>query len=481
MLTSPKTAKLLFYVGSSLLLAGSLAATAIVARADEWHPLALVLLLGALALFAQHLQATIRAQTVDAAFVALVLAMCLLGPAPAVVLGVAAMAYTSAIHRLSISDTVSNLSTFAAFPLAGALIVRALIGDVHDPQNHATLGFAFAVVVFGVFLTTLMLNFLLIAIHKRLVWGRSLADQTRQILLPVLPAELAAAMLTVVAALAYTNLGLGWSLGAVFALLTFQLLVVRLIHAENIAEELRTNVFALVSSQVGMIRAAIKTLDTRNPGSERHAATVAIYARELAEHVGCSREELHFVHTAGLAHDIGRLAFHDHVLQASEITDEEDWREIRRHPIEGSAWVGQIHGYGPVADVILAHHERWDGSGYPDQLIGPEIPLLSRIVAICEAFDAMTGRETYRPRTSAEDAFQELRRNAGTQFDPELVETFIALRRRAGAEHLLVEDADFDAQLDFERHARSLADPDGSLGIQPRQGVFARLTKLLAR
>jgi len=252
---------------------------------------------------------------------------------------------------------------------------------------------------------------------------------------------------------------------------------VRLIRAENIADELRTNVFALVYSQVGMIRAAIQTLDNRNPGSKRHAATVAIYARELAEEVGCTKEEQYFVHTAGVAHDIGRLGFHDHVLEASEITDEEDWREIRRHPVEGSAWVGQIHGYGPVADIILAHHERWDGSGYPDQLIGPEIPLLARILTVCEAFDAMTGLHTYKTRMSAEEAFEELRAGAGTQFDPELVEAFLALRSRRGTEELLVEDADFDAELDFERRARSLADPDGSLGIQPRRGLRAQITE----
>jgi HD-GYP domain-containing protein (c-di-GMP phosphodiesterase class II) len=480
MLTSPKTAKSLFYVGSSLLLAGSLAVTAISAREDEWSPLALVILLGALALFAQHLKITIRAQAVDAAFVALVLAMSLLGPAPAVAFALAAMIYTSATRRLSASDWLSNLSTFAVFPLVGALIVRALIGDVHDPHNHAVRGFTFAAVVFGVFFVALAINFLLIAWHKRVVWGRSIRDQIRQIFVPLLPAELATALLTVVAALAYTNLGLGWSAGAVFALLTFQLLVVRLIRAENIAEELRTNVFALVSSQVGMIRAAIKTLDGRDPGSESHAAAVAIYARDLAEQIGCSKEEQYYVHTAGLAHDIGRLGFHDHVLRATDLQSEEEWREIRRHPIEGSAWVGQIHGYGPVADIILAHHERWDGSGYPDQLIGPEIPLLSRVLAICEAFDAMTGRQTYRSRMSAQDAFEQLRLGAGTQFDPELVDAFIDMRRQHGPQHLLVEDADFDAELDFERRVRTLADPDGSLGMLPKRGALSRLAKLLS-
>jgi HD-GYP domain-containing protein (c-di-GMP phosphodiesterase class II) len=467
-------ARPVWYVGAGLLFCGSLAATALYARADEWHPLSLVLLLGALALFGQHLVVMIRAQAVSAVNLALVLAMCLLGPAPAVAFGVATMVYRSTTGRRDFSDWMVNLSTFAAFPLVGGVITAALIGNVHDPQNHATRGFTFALVVFGVFLATGVLNFILIALHGRVFWGRSLRDQVLQLFVPLLPAELAAGLLTVIAALAYTNLGIGWSLGGVFALLTFQVLIVRLIRAENVLEQLRTSVHALVSSQVGTIRAAVKFLDARDPGSERHAAAVAIYARELAAEVGCTKEEQHFVHAAGLAHDIGRLAFHDHVLNATEIIDEEDWQEIRRHPVQGSYWVGHIHGYGPVADVILSHHERWDGSGYPDEFIGPEIPRLSRILAICEAFDAMTAPHTYRSRMTAQDAFEQLRASAGSQFDPELVEAFIAMRRRHGAKDLTVEDADFDAELDFERRVRMLADPDDE-----RTSPLAR--KLLSR
>jgi putative nucleotidyltransferase with HDIG domain len=480
MLTSPKIAKPLLYVGGSLLLAGSVAATVIVAQPGEWHPLGLVLLLAVLALVGQHLQVMIRAQAVNAAFVAVVLAMCLLGPAPAVTFALAAMIYTSAKRGLPAVGWLANLSSHAAFPLAGALIVRALVGDVHNPHNHATRGFTFAAVVFGVFLVTLTLNILLIAVFKRVFWGRSVRDQIQQLFIPTLPAELAAALLTVVAALAYTNFGLGWSLGSVLALAIFQVLVVRLIRAENLAEKLRTNVFALVSSQVGMIKAAVRMLDERDPGSERHAATVAIYARELAQEIGRDEEEQRLVHAAGLAHDIGRLAFHDHVLQATEITDEKDWREIQRHPIQGAAWVGQIHGYGPVADIILSHHERWDGSGYPDQLIGPEIPLLARVLSICEAFDAMTGRETYRPQMSAQEAFAQLRLGAGTQFDPDMVEVFISMRERHEPPQLAIENADFNTELDFERRARMLNDKDSPADGPPRERALSGLGRLLA-
>lgn len=480
---TPKITRLLYYVGAGLLLAGSLAATVPLSHSQDWQPLTLVLLLGGLAVAGQHLMVTIRGQVVSAAFVAVVLSMTLLGPAPAVACGLAPVIYTSATRRLPFSDWLCNVSTYAFFPLAGALLVRALVGNVHNPHNQATHGVNFALVVFGVFMVSLTVNFLLISLHSRVFWGRTFRDQVVHLFLPVLPADLAAAIFTAMAAIVYVNLGIGWSLGSVIALVIFQLLVVRLIRAENVAEQLRTSVLALVSSQVGTIKAAVKFLDARDPGSERHAAAVAIYARELAAEVGCSKEDQHYVHAAGLAHDIGRLAFHDHVLRAEGINDDEDWREIRRHPIEGSAWVGHIHGYGPVADIILSHHERWDGLGYPDQFIGPEIPLLSRILAICEAFDAMTARQTYRPRMTAQDAFEQLRLGAGTQFDPELVETFIAMRRRHGPMHLTIEDADFDAELHFERRVGLLANPDDNgdedNGDPPTRGLIPRLTKRL--
>lgn len=481
MSSSPKIVRQLYYAVAATLLAGSLAATLLLARADEWHPLVLVLLLGALVLVGEFFTATIRAQTVSPIAVVLVLAMSLLGAAPAVAFGLGAMIYTSATRRIPLAGWMANLATFAAFPLAGAVVVRVLIGDVHDPKNlQATRGFAFGAVVFGVFLGSVLFSFVLNALARKVFWGRGVREQAEQLLVPLWPAHLAAAVLTAVAALAYTNLGLGWSVGSVLVLVIFQQLVVRMIRAENLAEQFRTKVFELVSSQVGQIKAAVNFLDGRDGGSERHAATVAIYARELAKEAGCSEEEQYLVHAAGLAHDIGRLRFSDRVLHEETIVDENDWQEIRRHPIEGSDWIGHIHGYGPVADIVLSHHERWDGSGYPDHLIGPEIPLLSRILAICEAFDAMTGPDTYRPRIAPAEAFEELRNGAGAQFDPELVDTFVAMREQKGAEGLAIEDANFDAELDFERKIRMFNDPEDSTA-QTSQKLMARLSKLFVQ
>jgi HD-GYP domain-containing protein (c-di-GMP phosphodiesterase class II) len=125
--------------------------------------------------------------------------------------------------------------------------------------------------------------------------------------------------------------------------------------------------------------------------------------------------------------------------------------------------VGRLDGYGPVAEIIRAHHERMDGSGYPSGLIGNEIPRLARIIAICEAFDAMTARTTYRSPMTPQDAVGELRRMAGRQFDPQLVEQFVIMIERDGP--ILAPDGDhanFDEELAFERRARAIAQPTRS-------------------
>ena len=119
--------------------------------------------------------------------------------------------------------------------------------------------------------------------------------------------------------------------------------------------------------------------------------------------------------------------------------------------------LGKFDGFGPVADAVLYHHERVDGSGYPAGLIGSEIPLASRIVAICSTYDTMTRRETYAPPMGPEEAMAELRRIAGSQLDAELVGTFIGLLEREGP--TFGQDADYRAELAFESRVRKMAEP----------------------
>ena len=150
----------------------------------------------------------------------------------------------------------------------------------------------------------------------------------------------------------------------------------------------------------------------------RHSAAVARYAREIAAAAGLSEEEQELAHTAGLLHDIGKFILPDRILKGDVELTEADWVEIRKHPYEGARIVSQIDGYQPVGDVILAHHERPDGKGYPLGLHGEEIPMLSKVIAVADTYDVLTARDSYRRPVSTYEAIAELRRSAGTQLEP---------------------------------------------------------------
>jgi putative nucleotidyltransferase with HDIG domain len=431
------------------------------ARPDEWEPPLLVGLLLALTLVGERLDLEIRGQRLTASFIPLVLAMSLLGPAPAVAFGLAAMVIQAFSRPRSPSVWLCHLSGFAIYPLVGGLMVRLLIGDVHEARHHQlTQSVTFGLVVFGVFMVANALNFTLIALDNRIVDGQgSVIAQARKLFIPMLPGQIAAGALAAALAVAYTNLGFPALFGSVLILMVFQYLMRALLRSEDRADQLEARSMHLASLQLGVLTTLVETLALRDRTTARHAAAVARYARELARAIGCSEAEQELVHTAGLLHDIGKFALPDHILRA-EVLSNEDWAVIRRHPQDGATLVGRLDGYGPVADAILYHHEHIDGSGYPAGLIGNEIPLASRMLAICSTYDTLTARETYRSPMTPQDAIAEMRRVSGRQLDGELVESFIRMLETDGPiTSVLGDEADFQEELAFGRRAGKIAQP----------------------
>ncbi len=455
-LLTPKLTRRLFWASEILLLAGTVVAAAWLSHADEWSPALLVGLLLVLALVGDWFGVEVGGGKLSASVVAIVLAMGLLGPAPAMACGVAVMVLTSARRRLRPAVWLNNLTAFAVVPFAGGWMVRALAGDVHNAGNeHLTRSVIFGLIVFGVSTVALGLNFVVVGLEFRIREGHSFSRQTREFL-PLLPGELAAGALAAILAVAYTNVGLPVLLASIALLLIFQHLTVALLRSEDRADQLEARSIQLASLQFGVLSTLMDALALRDPTTARHAASVARYAKALAIEVGCSEEEGDIVHTAGLLHDIGKFTWSDRVLHPEQLTDE-DMAIIHRHPQDGATLVGKLDGYGPVADAILYHHERVDGGGYPAGLIGSEIPLASRIVAVCSTYDRMTARDSYRSPMTPEDAIGELRRIAGGQLDAELVESFIALVERESP--MLAENADFETELAFEQRVREIAQP----------------------
>jgi putative nucleotidyltransferase with HDIG domain len=458
MMHTSKLTRRLLLAAEVLLLVGTIAAAAWLSRPEEWSPPLLVGLVLALAVSGEWFSVEISDGQQNAAVVALILAMSLLGPAPAAACGIAAMIPVSAKRRLPATQWLSNLSSFAAAPFVGGLMVRALVGDVHDPLNqHMVQSVVFGLIVFGVSIVVLGISFVLVGLDVWTEEGRSLPRQVHEFL-PLLPGEFAADALAAILAVAYTNLGLPVLFGSVVLLVIFQRLTAALLRSEDRADQLEARSIQLASLQFGVLATLMDALALRDRTTARHAVAVARYAKALAIDAGCSEADQEIIHTAGLLHDIGKFTWSDRILHPECLTDE-DFVVIRRHPQDGATLVGKLDGYGPVADAILYHHERVDGGGYPAGLIGSEIPQASRIVAICSTYDAMTAHDGYRSPMTPEDAMAELRNIAGGQLDAELVESFIVLLEREGPTFAQGDDADFEAELAFEQRVRKMAQP----------------------
>jgi putative nucleotidyltransferase with HDIG domain len=313
--------------------------------------------------------------------------------------------------------------------------------------------------VLGIFAATNTLNFALIAV---ILFGGGLWHRFRTVFLPVLPAEALAGMLAVAIAVTYQEVGLTALIALLGVLFLFQVLVRELLLSQERAEQLETRSTQLASLQVGVLSAMLQTLSLRDRMTARHSAAVARYARAIAEEIGCTPAEQELVHTAGLLHDIGKFAFPDRILLASRKLDEDDWNIVRTHPYQGARLVRRIDGYGPVAEIILAHHERIDGRGYPRGLVADEIPLMSRMISIADTYDVMTARDSYRDPVSQAEAIAELRRVSGAQLDGDLVEAFVRVLEHRELSFQHTTDADFELELDFERRVRGYAVPQAA-------------------
>ncbi len=184
-----------------------------------------------------------------------------------------------------------------------------------------------------------------------------------------------------------------------------------------------------------VIAAFIAALAAKDPDTAAHTQRCSWYVLKLAEELGLDEEETPIVRLASLLHDIGRLVVPNEVLFKSGSLNEDEWALMKQHPTSALHLL-QIRSIADAAPAVLHHHEHFDGSGYPDGLAGDDIPLASRILLVTDAFDAMTTDRPYRKAMPVEAAIEELKRNSGGQFDPAIVEAFLRILARHGAQPL---------------------------------------------
>ncbi len=193
--------------------------------------------------------------------------------------------------------------------------------------------------------------------------------------------------------------------------------------AEDAMYRIKSKTGSLSRSE--LLDAITQAIHRRSPQEKGHAERVSALCARMAETLGCDDEEVQRLRLGGLLHDIGKISVNVSILEKPGALDEEEWREMRRHAETGSRLVGSAEEMVDVGNAILAHHERWDGKGYPRGIRSDEIPLEARIIAIADSYATMTSPQAYRSPMSREAAAAEILRNAGAQFDPELARLFV--------------------------------------------------------
>lgn len=444
--------------GAVALLSVTVAGAAISSHADDWHPIWLFVTLCVLGVLGDRVHARTGRMRLSAGLTIVGLAMALLGAAPAVTI-----CFLSRIIDAIQTDGIRlrdrrlaltwNLGMYINV-LAGSLIIQAAL-NAGVPQGSA----GFALIVVGAISVANLINFVLAATWISLQGGESIDRQLRSHFVPALPwiaapNFLAGALVTLYYRAGPTSLLL--SLGLLAA---FYVLLSELLSSQGQREQLEQRTFELASMHVGVLVTMVRTLSLRDEFTARHSAAVARYAHAIAIAAGCSDEELRTVHTAGLLHDIGKFAFPDRILLAAGRLDDRDYALVRDHPVNGADLVRTVQGMEEIASVILAHHERIDGKGYPYGLAGAEIPALARMISVGDVYDVMTARDTYRTPVSSAEAIAELRRVAGSQLDADFVELFIEILEGEQIAFTHTEPSDFEAELVIEQRIRELAQP----------------------
>jgi response regulator RpfG family c-di-GMP phosphodiesterase len=176
-----------------------------------------------------------------------------------------------------------------------------------------------------------------------------------------------------------------------------------------------------------LLEGLIAALDYRDAETQWHSRRVSLYARRLAEQVGISGPELTVVEHGALLHDVGKIGVRDAVLLKPGALSPDEWREMKRHPELGWALLQRVDHLRPASQIVLQHQERWDGQGYPAGLAGEQITLGARVFAVVDTLDAVTSDRPYRKARGVAEARAEVARCRGTQFDPAVVDAFLAV------------------------------------------------------
>jgi putative nucleotidyltransferase with HDIG domain len=423
-------------VAVNVVLAAALMASGI----DLGGPVWVVVALGLVALMAEKQSVHISAHTqVSISALPILFAAVVQGPLAAMVVGACALLgdfgrpYTRWLVWTASRSLVAGLAGLAAFAL------------VSDSSSFAGLLLAVAVAAIVEAAGDIGVTAITAALRRNgyLEPVRAMS----QLVLATVPLYT-----PLIAALAYAYRELSpWTLLLFFMpALAAQRLLTLYEEQRELAANLAQANQRLERANLSFASALVAALDARDRYTAGHSAAVAVYARDIAERLQLPEDQQQLAHLAGLVHDIGKVGLPAGLLEKPGALTLEERRIMEEHSVIGERILANVEDYCEIATIVRHHHERWDGNGYPDGIPGQEIPLISRIISVADAYNAMTSGRPYRDAMPSRVARLRLAQAVESQFDTTVVAAFEALLANASQEYLSGADANF--ALEAQRH-----------------------------
>jgi putative nucleotidyltransferase with HDIG domain len=399
----------------------------------SWSGAIVTALFAAVSVFAERLRVPVGGGTeVSAGFLADFLAAALLGPLAGGV--VAACGAAASYEKGQLARTAFFGSAF--FVAGGACgVVFYLV----NAQWQVPSGIAVAAAGVAAGATYQTLNYLLFV---PIMWLRRGVGPLRwfdESFRPYLPFQLFFLVLSLGLVYSFKNQGRG-------AFVLLFLPVLGLVYAFRSFGRQKELTQSLERFSLQMAASMITALDLKDNYTAQHSAAVAQYSFDLARRLRLSTRQRNLAHLAGLLHDLGKISVPDRVLNSRERLADADWDIIRGHSVAGQKVLSNMHEFEELGLIVLHHHERFDGAGYPHGLYRDEIPIISRIVAVADSYSAMVSDRPYRSKRSPEDAVAELEKQSGAQYDPRVVAAFVDILEGESEQYRRSEHIDFHLQ-----------------------------------
>ena len=427
------------------------------------------LILAILAAVAEELSVTFsRRMTLAASNLPVLLAIMLLGLWPALLVAVVVGLWGS-WREDSVDVALFNVSNAVCSAFVAWLVFAAAQHAIGFPDGEFSWGLLVAGGLANAVHEFVSLGVVSLGANWR--YGKSIEAFWRVEAVPFLRSLAILTALGLTVAAVYAKAGVGAVLLLFVPLFAAQYMFKLLVREKGYVAVQRELSDKYLEMNVGLAAAMVVLLDSKDEYTAQHSAAVAMYCRDIATVLELPDDERNAVHFAGLLHDLGKVGVPDAVLRKTSKLTEAEWALVRQHPAKGAEALSQLAAYKGVADIVLYHHERLDGSGYPRGVTRERIPRLSRILAVADAYHAMTSDRPYRAALSSFEALRELRAAAGVTLEADYVEALAgvlhdkSLAYRDGSSTDFMEEFEF-GRLNLRLRGQTLADLSGLAGLQ---------------